>query len=61
VPQYAIIENDAGTFVRRIQGSGSVQEVAVTLGVRGQDGMVEVIQGVSEGDVLENIGIRKTK
>jgi RND family efflux transporter MFP subunit len=61
VPQYAIVENDAGTFVRRIERSGVVEEVPVVLGVRGQDGMVEVLEGVSEGDVLENIGIRKTQ
>lgn len=61
VPQYAIVENDAGTFVRRIERSGVVEEVPVVLGVRGQEGMVEVLEGVIEGDILENIGIRKTQ
>jgi RND family efflux transporter MFP subunit len=59
IPQVAILENDRGTFVRRVSG-GVTTEVAVRLGVRGQDGMVEVLEGVSEGDILENIGIRKS-
>jgi HlyD family secretion protein len=58
LPQFAIIENDEGSFVRKITAQGS-EEVAVTLGIRGHDGTVELLSGVEEGERVENIGIKK--
>lgn len=58
LPQYAIIENDNGTFVQKIEGT-AVREVPITIGIRGQDSMVEILDGVLEGDRVLNIGIKK--
>jgi len=58
VPRTAIVENDSGTFVRRIRG-GVVTEIPVTLGIRGNEGLVEVAMGVDEGDELVDVGFRE--
>ena len=55
LPQVAILETDAGTFVRKLEPS-STREVAVTIGIRGEDGMVEIVSGLGEGDRVLNIG-----
>jgi multidrug efflux pump subunit AcrA (membrane-fusion protein) len=57
LPQFAIIENDDGTFVRRPDGS----EVPVTTGIRSQDGMVEIISGLAAGDQVVNIGLKSSQ
>lgn len=57
IPQFAIIENDQGVFVRKWENKKEV-EVPVKLGIRGGDGLVEVISGLQEGDVLINIGVK---
>jgi len=54
LPQFAVIENDDGTFVRGLDG----KEVPVTLGIRSQDGSVEVISGLDEGSRVQNIGLK---
>jgi len=54
LPQFAIIENDEGTFVRGMDGT----DVPVLLGIRSQDGRVEVISGVEEGSLVQNIGLK---
>lgn len=59
IPQYALIENDNGTFVRVGNGNGG-NDVPVKIGVRGLDGSVEILSGVKEGDKIVNIGM-KTK
>lgn len=59
LPQYAIIENNQGKFVRKIE-NGKTVDIPVTLGIRSQDGMVEVASGVNQGDRVLNIGA-KTK
>ncbi len=55
LPQYAIVENASGTFIRRLEGKKEI-EVPVTLGIRGRDGNVEVISGLKEGDKVLNVG-----
>jgi HlyD family secretion protein len=57
LPQFAIIENDDGTFVRRPDGS----EVPVTTGIRSQDGMVEITSGLAVGDQVVNIGLKSAQ
>ncbi|MBI5733225.1 hypothetical protein HY967_04760, partial [Candidatus Jorgensenbacteria bacterium] len=57
IPQYTLIENDEGTFVRRVD-NGSTKDIPVTIGIRGQNGMVEIISGINEGDNLINIGTK---
>jgi len=58
LPQYAIIENDLGSFVEKIGGQNATQ-TPITLGIRSQDGNVEILAGVMEGDKVRNIGLKK--
>lgn len=60
LPQYAILEKDAGTFVK-IKSGKETLEISVTLGVRSEDGLVEVLSGVKEGDAVLNIGLKNGK
>ena len=55
LPQFAIIENDRGTFVRVPEGSAT-REVPVEIGIRGQDGTVEIVSGLREGDRVLSVG-----
>ena len=55
VPQYAILQNDQGTFVEVLKNK-VVTQIPVTLGIQDQNGNVEVISGVSEGEQVINIG-----
>jgi RND family efflux transporter MFP subunit len=57
VPSYAILEHDGKTFVKVMSGA-SQQETEVKLGIRGKDGNVEVISGVSENQQVVNIGLK---
>lgn len=57
VPQYTILENDEGVFVK-INKNNTVVDVPVTLGVRGENGFVEVLRGLAEGDKVLNIGFK---
>lgn len=56
-PQFAVIENDKGTFMRKIY-SDSFLEVPVKIGIRGRDGTVEILSGVQEGDRVANVGFK---
>ncbi len=49
MPARAVVERDNGKFVRILEGD-TVREAAVTVGLSGDNGMVEVIDGVKEGD-----------
>lgn len=56
LPQFAIIENDQGTFVRKAGVSSA--DIPVRIGIRSQDGRVEVVSGVQEGEDVLNIGFK---
>ena len=58
LPQYAIIENDQGTFVNKITGT-TPAKVPVVLGILSKEGFVEVVSGVQEGDKVQNIGLKQ--
>ncbi|MDE2079379.1 MAG: efflux RND transporter periplasmic adaptor subunit [Patescibacteria group bacterium] len=58
LPQYAILQNDQGTFVEVLQG-GKVVDVPVTLGLEDQQGNVEVVKGVTNGEQVLNIGLKQ--
>lgn len=55
VPAAGIIETDQGSFVRRREGK-TIRQVAVQTGIRSQDGMVEILSGLQEGDEIEASG-----
>ncbi len=59
LPQFAITQNDSGTFVTELKGTNEVQ-VPVTLGITGQDGNVEITSGVQEGDKVLNVGLKSS-
>jgi HlyD family secretion protein len=56
LPQYAILQNNGGTFVRVVSGT-TTKDIPVKLGIRGQDGNVEIVSGVTEGESVQNIGL----
>ena len=57
LPQYAILQNDSGTFVETLAG-GIATSSPVTLGIQDQNGNVEVLSGVSLGEQVINIGLK---
>ncbi|TSC70974.1 MAG: HlyD family secretion protein [Parcubacteria group bacterium Gr01-1014_46] len=54
IPEYAVLRNDSGTFVSKQNGKVSTQ-IPVTIGLRGQDGFLEVISGLNAGDIIETV------
>lgn len=58
LPQYAIIENDQGAFARKLV-SGKETDVAIVIGIRGEDGSVEIVSGLEEGETVANVGIKQ--
>lgn len=53
VPYRVIISKDSGQFVRVFDDfSSSIKEVEVKTGIRSLDGMVEIIQGIKDGDKI---------
>lgn len=59
LPQYAILQNDSGTFVETLENN-IVKQNPVTLGLADQKGNVEVISGVTFGEQVLNIGLKAT-
>jgi HlyD family secretion protein len=57
LPQYAILQNDNGTFVERLIGKIATTS-PVTLGIQDQKGNVEVLSGVTQGEQVINIGLK---
>jgi HlyD family secretion protein len=57
LPQYAILQNDSGTFVETLV-NGAVTQVPVTLGIEDQNGNVEIASGTTEGEQVINVGLK---
>ena len=57
LPQYAILQNDQGTFVKTLVDK-KIVESPVTLGLQDQKGNVEVVSGVTDGEQVLNIGLK---
>src|SRR5690606_9957433 len=57
LPEIAVVQVGAKTFVWRVDAQGKVAEVDVTIGAR-HDGLAEVVSGLSAGDriVVEGTG-----
>ncbi len=58
LPQYAILENDQGTYVQVLQ-NGKTVNLPVTLGIQDERGNVEIVSGVQAGDKVLNVGLKK--
>lgn len=58
LPQYAVLENDSGTYVKVLEGKQSVEK-PITLGIQDIAGMVEILSGVTEGEQVLNIGLKQ--
>ncbi|MDD5152567.1 MAG: efflux RND transporter periplasmic adaptor subunit [Candidatus Pacebacteria bacterium] len=57
LPQYAILQDDQGTFVKTFENN-QVKQNPVTLGIQDQKGNVEVTSGVTLGEQVINIGLK---
>jgi hypothetical protein len=57
LPQYAILQNDTGTFVKTLVGTVATTS-PVALGLQDQKGNVEILSGVTEGEQVINIGLK---
>lgn len=57
LPQYAILQNDEGTFVQ-VKENDVIKNIPVTLGISDQNGNVEIVTGVTEGQQVLNIGLK---
>jgi HlyD family secretion protein len=57
LPQYAILQNDNGTFVETLIGGVSTT-TPVVLGIQDQSGNVEILSGVTVGEQVVNIGLK---
>lgn len=57
LPQFAIIQNVSGTYVDILQ-NGVETQVPVVLGIRDQNGNVEVVSGVTKGEQVINVGLK---
>jgi RND family efflux transporter MFP subunit len=52
IPSRAVIEkNGSGKFARLLVAE-KIKEVSVTIGLRGDDGLVEILSGLNEGDIV---------
>lgn len=57
LPQYAILQNDSGTFVQVLENK-TVKDMPVSLGLQDQKGNVEIVSGVTDGEQVLNIGLK---
>lgn len=52
LPSRLLRETDGKRFVRVLRADGTVEEREVSVGLRGDEGMVEIRSGLSEGDLV---------
>ena len=57
LPQFAILQNDNGSFVE-IQTGKKVTQVPVTTGIQDIAGNIEIKSGVTEGESVLNVGLK---
>ena len=49
MPRYAILGNSGKYYVQKMNGSNTVN-INVEIGIQGDNGMTEIVSGLSEGD-----------
>lgn len=52
IPLYAVINENNQTFVNKIAG-GNVQKIPIKLGISGNNGFAEIMNGLGEGDIVQ--------
>ena len=57
LPQYAVLQNNNGTFVETLLGK-TTTTTPVTLGIQDENGNVEILSGVTLGEQVINIGLK---
>jgi HlyD family secretion protein len=57
LPQFAVLQTATGTSVEVLE-NGSAVTKPVTLGIRDQQGNVQILSGVTEGEQVINIGLK---
>jgi RND family efflux transporter MFP subunit len=50
VPYRAVIDQNGEKFVKILKDKNSIEERAVSVGLRGSDGNVEILEGLNEGE-----------
>ncbi len=58
LPQTTVTETDTGATVKKKTGT-AVADVPVKIGIRDRDGNVEITSGLSEGDQIKIVGLKK--
>lgn len=58
LPEFAVIENDNGKFVRVANTNGTTTDIPVTTGIRSKTGSIEIVSGVVEGEAVVNVGLK---
>jgi len=53
LPLYAITKEEGEVFVNKIVAKGKKQKTPITLGLTSNDGTVEILDGLEEGDTVE--------
>ena len=53
LPLYAITKEGDEVFVNKIVAKGKKQKTPITLGLTSNDGTVEILSGLEEGDIVE--------
>ena len=52
IPQRAVINKDGQKTVMVVTGTDTTTETTVTTGLRGSDGSIEIIEGITEGAII---------
>ncbi len=52
LPRFTIIEKENKFFVNRIISGNKLEEIEITMGLIGSNGNVEILSGLTNGDVV---------
>jgi len=52
VPQRAVVSKNGSSFLKKVMPDNSFVEVEVEIGLKGSDGNIEIVSGISQGDKI---------
>lgn len=52
VPERSLITKDSGKYVRAVGPNGTTTDILVTVGLKGSDGFIEILSGISDGAAI---------